>query len=108
MHLLNKSYALLLTSVWDLSLGVEVRKIEDHKKGLCAVSFLDKGGNLVSTSKDGTARLWRLSARGRDLEISSSEISEYIKHDDVVRQVAVSADGKTMISGSRDKTLCVW
>ena len=93
--------------VWDLNLGVEVRTIQGHGKGVCSVSFMDNG-NLISASKDGTARLWRLSARGRDLENTSSEISTSIMHPDIVREVVISADGKTMISASRDCTLRVW
>ena len=45
--------------VWDLATGKELRKYEGHSDGVTSVRFFPDGQRIVSTSYDGTARIWR-------------------------------------------------
>jgi WD40 repeat protein len=55
---------------------------------------------VASGGEDATIRLW-LVATGR-------EIATLKGHDNYVHAVAFAPDGKTLASGSRDKTIKIW
>ena len=87
--------------LWDIALGIELRSIKAHKGGdVCGASFLE-GGKIVSAGQNGKAKLWNLATRGREALLLKG-------NEDEVRSVAISADGKKLISGGKDKTVRVW
>jgi len=54
----------------------------------------------VSVSVDSTVRFWDVT--------TSNEITQFTGHDRDVSNVAVSADGQTVLTGGRDGTMRLW
>jgi WD40 repeat protein len=75
--------------VWDLQSGEQLRSFNGHANGAWAVSFTPDGQSVVSTSEDGTLRLWSL---------EYGAILRRFKLDDRVRDVAYRLDGSSALS----------
>src|SRR4051812_9510971 len=74
--------------------------LEGHAATVRAVLFLADGRRALSSSDDGTLRLWDV-PRGRTIRVLSG-------HDGPVLAVAVSADGRSAVSGGQDGTVRLW
>ena len=87
--------------VWEIhgSKGEEIMSFTAHTAGVNCIMALPDGDRLVSGSDDGTVRIWNM--RTRELEHTLTE------HADAVKFLAVSHDGKTLVSGSTG-TIMVW
>ena len=83
--------------VWDIATGAELRTIQAHEKSVLGVSF-EEGGTIISASGDGKAKLFNFATKGRDAVKMEG-------HEKEVRVVAISADGKTVVSGGGGYTV---
>lgn len=89
--------------VFEVSSGTAVGKIvRSRQQGTLTAAAVSPDGRFVATGQDGDSavRLW---------EVASGE--EYDKldgHFDTVSALAFSANGATLVSGSRDHTALVW
>ena len=86
--------------VWDVNTGAELRTIKAHEDQVNQVKF-SSGGMIISLSTDGSAKLWNLASRGKNSEYKGSA------EDNAVLSIAISKDGKTLVSGGRDKKVHV-
>jgi DNA-binding beta-propeller fold protein YncE len=95
--------------LWELATGKEVRRFPGHADWVMSVAVTPDGKYVVSGSGDGTLRLWDL-AKGRlwNLVTGGREVRRFTGHDDSVRTVAVTPDGKYVVSGSLDRTVRLW
>ena len=92
--------------------------------GVTSVAYSPDGSKIVSSGKGGTIKVWDAGAAvsafsnchslashilllslAGTLELKASKESA---HSNVVASVAFSPDGKTIVSGSWDKTIKVW
>src|SRR5262249_44880696 len=95
------------TSLWDLTKGKE-RRLDTHhdgKKpgrgyGTFAVAFAPDGKSLVTSGRDGLAKLWEVSG-GRRLHTLK-------RHYSWVETLAVSPDGRTVASAGQDGLIRLW
>jgi U3 small nucleolar RNA-associated protein 13 len=92
-----------VVKVWDATQGHCTHVFKGHGGVLSALYFdIDLAGGrpprLVTASDDCRVRLWDLSTRKALLD----------GHTSVVRGLAVTSDGKTIISGGRDKVYSAW
>jgi WD40 repeat protein len=78
----------------------ERTRLAGHTDQVSGVAYLPDGGRCVSSSNDGTLRLWDLGA-GRELR-------RFVGHTDRVQAVAVSGDGRLALSGGCDRNLFLW
>ena len=86
--------------VWDITTGSELRTIKAHEECVYGVSF-EKGGRIISASTDGKVKLWNLATKGRDaLKLEG--------HERDVKAVAISADGRTVVSCGWDNKVHIW
>ena len=104
------------------SLELKAEKESAHSKLVMSVAFSPDGTKIVSGSADNTIKVWDagvctltpptlspklmapLPASG-SLEL---KVEKQSAHSDRVLSVAFSPDGKTIVSGSADKTIKVW
>jgi len=79
--------------------GEEGAALRGHLASVRSLRFIP-GGLLVSGSDDDTARLWDLST-GR-------ELVPFEIHRSSVVDLAVGSDGRTLLTGAREKRLAAW
>ena len=104
------------------SLELKTEKQSAHSKFVLSVAFSPDGKTIVSGSSDETLKVWdagtpsppdpspRRNLTTSPLATASLELKaeKQSAHGHVVSSVAFSPDGKTIVSGSYDKTLKVW
>jgi WD40 repeat protein len=83
-----------------LETGQQVRQFEGHTGDVFSVGFSNDGHTAVSSSSDGTVRLWNVD--------TGAELLRYDGHRGGVRSVAFSPDNHSIVSGSDDTTLREW
>ena len=104
------------------SLELEAEKQSAHSDGVTSVAFSPDGASIVSGSNDKTIKVWdagtfsppysspspKLSAPTLATASLKLKAEKQSAHSAFVRSVAFSPDGKTIVSGSYDKTIKVW
>jgi WD40 repeat protein len=85
--------------LWDLDTGKELKSFRGHTKQIWAVAFVPGGKHLLSASWDGTVRIW---------DEATGSLVRSISHPLDVNGVAVSRDGKWMLTGCDDKCMRLW
>jgi len=97
--------------VWDLETGQQLLNLTEHKEGVNALAVTPDGKKIVSgagkstawagwTSSDNTIKVW-------DLE-TGQELFTLDGHTAMINAVAVTPDGKKVISASSDASLKIW
>ncbi|ANB15058.1 Utp13p [Sugiyamaella lignohabitans] len=90
--------------VWDLNGGYATHNFRGHGGIISALKFWGQQGTtewkLASGSDDCKVRLWDL--------VKSKCLAVLDNHVSIVRGLDFSPDGKTLISGGRDKVVSVW
>jgi RNA polymerase sigma factor (sigma-70 family) len=85
------------TRVWDAATGRQLRQFD--RSGPCA--FTPDGESLISGGlRDGTVRAWDL-ATGR-------ELWQFRDHPGSIRAMALTPDGKRLVTAGNDSTLRLW
>ncbi|CAG8434882.1 768_t:CDS:10 [Diversispora eburnea] len=102
-----------IVRVWDARTGYLLERLEGHKDSVYSVAFAPDGKTLVSGSLDKTLKLWDMSHPGRTTSGSgpnakNSAKSTFNGHKDFVLSVAVSPDGRWVVSGSKDRGVQFW
>ncbi|GAP99380.1 serine/threonine-protein kinase [Leptolyngbya sp. NIES-2104] len=85
--------------VWDLNTGDRLGTLTGHTKSVNALAF-SLEGRLISCSDDDSIKMWRL-PNGDLIRSLSGHLRD-------VNSVVFSPDGQFIISGSEDRTVCVW
>lgn len=88
--------------VWDIDKGFCTHNLKGHGGVISAVKFHNYNGKwyVASGADDCQVRIWDLQTR--------TCIAVLQSHVSVIRGLDFSADGKYLISGSRDKVVNVW
>ncbi|CAG8492194.1 14791_t:CDS:10 [Funneliformis mosseae] len=100
-----------IVRVWDARTGFLLERLEGHKDSVYSVAFAPDGKTLVSGSLDKTLKLWDMSHPGRNNNGSGQKNQSkttFTGHKDFVLSVAVSPDGRWVVSGSKDRGVQFW
>ena len=103
------------------SLELKAEKQSAHSEGVSSVAFSPDGKSIVSGSRDQTIKVWdagviaapsnpMLKPECSQTSTASLKLKAKKKsaHSSSVYSVAFSPDGKTIVSGSSDRTVKVW
>ncbi|WP_170319966.1 pentapeptide repeat-containing protein [Polyangium spumosum] len=105
--------------LWSVATGRALQAFKGHTghtHAVLSVTFSPDGKTLASSSDDATVQLWDVAtgrvllAFGRPFGRQTSELydSAFQGHADAVYTAAFAPDGKTLASGSHDKTIHLW
>ena len=95
--------------VWELDSGKELLALAAQKGGVAFTGAFTLDGKQVVTGagnawnnpkKEGTLRLWDLT--------TGKQVRQFEGHTQDIRRVAISPDGKQLLSGSFDGTMRLW
>jgi WD40 repeat protein len=85
----------------NIDTGVQkVRHFSAHTNTVLALAFSPDGKQVLTGSRDNTARLWDAA--------TGQELRAFLGHTDAIRAVAFSPDGKQVTTSSADSTVRVW
>lgn len=76
------------------------RLLTGHSNSVWSVAFSPDGTQLISTSEDGTARLWDVA--------TAKEVRRFEGHGGPIYCATFTTDGKRLVTGGRDHYLRVW
>jgi WD40 repeat protein len=97
--------------LWEVASGKEIRRFEGHADEVTSVAF-SPDGKLVLTGDGSTPIPGLIAAHEYTVRIwdatSGKEIVRFVGHSDRIRSVALSSDGKQVLTGSEDKTARLW
>ena len=82
------------------SSGREVAVLRGHVGGVHSAVFSSNGGQVLTASRDGTARLWETA--------SLKELAVLRGHESWVWSAVLSPDGARILTASEDKTARLW
>jgi WD40 repeat protein len=99
--------------IWDVAKAQPIKQINAHTTPMAAsiycVAWSPDGKQIVSGSYDHSLKLWDAAAGTLVREFKAYKPKEFEKgHRDPIFTVALTADGKFLVSGSSDHTIKVW
>ena len=89
-----------LIKIWHVNSQIEHATFRGHEQAVSAVSFLPRGGKLVSGSWDGTIKLWDV-ASGEELQTKAED-------QEAVGCLSISPDGSRLVSCGWDGFIRRW
>ncbi|KAH7913261.1 WD40-repeat-containing domain protein [Hygrophoropsis aurantiaca] len=85
--------------MWDAQMVIHAARVDIHHGWISAITFSHDGAYLISASK--TIRVW-------DSDTGAHVRGPFEGHTGHINSIVVSPDGKSLISGARDKTIRIW
>jgi WD40 repeat protein len=96
-------------NLWDTKTKEQKITIPKHPAVLTALAWAADGKTLVSTSEDGSARVYTdFKAHSGKEQSEGAQMRALPSIDEVLYSVAVSGDGKTIYGGGYDGAVYVW
>ena len=93
----------------DAESGRIKQTLNGHKSPVKSISMFPDNKKFASGSYDKTVKIWGASQRfDRWGKKTGKELLTLSGHTDWVNSVAVSADGRTVVSGSHDNNVIIW
>jgi WD40 repeat protein len=87
--------------LWDLTTRKEIKKFGEGKEAIESVAIAPDGSRILAGNEYGTINVYDAK--------SGNSVAKFDKHGvAVVYAITVTKDGKTAISGARDKEIQVW
>ena len=98
-----------LARLWNAETGEEVRTFRGHTACVQAAVFSADGSLVLTGSQDGTARLWNASS-GREIRKFAEpwSLGGWLAGAKIVFSVALSSDGRRVLTGHGDKAARLW
>ncbi|MTJ15633.1 WD40 repeat domain-containing protein [Dolichospermum sp. UHCC 0299] len=105
--------------IWDIGTGAEKFTLKGHSRSITAIALTPDGKTLVSSSFDGKIKIWDLTQKTARFfylilqytifdDKVSGLISTISNDFSSVNAIAVTPDGKTLVSSSFDGKIKIW
>ena len=92
--------------LWDVARGERLDTFSQPLKEQYAVAFLPDGRHVIAGGVDSRIRVWKLSDTAK--EGTNDIVQSLFAHDGPILRLAVSRDGRWIVSSSEDRTIKVW
>lgn len=96
--------------IWAIANGTQVTQAKAHNQGLLELLFTghnNQSYHLASSSFEPDIKLWLIEMA--EASVPKLELKHTLKkHREAVYGLAVTADGRYLLSGGHDQTLCQW
>ncbi|MEM1372195.1 MAG: WD40 repeat domain-containing protein, partial [Pseudomonadota bacterium] len=87
--------------IWDMASGAKRAALRRNEADIWSLQFTGTKGHIAAASHDWQVVLWNVSAPATPLHVFEA-------HDNAVLSLAVSQDGRRLISGSADNRTRLW
>ncbi len=98
--------------IWNLENGEEVRKLLGHDESVNALAVTPDGSYIVSGEGERGEHWPSRKSGSQDIKLwnleNGEEVRKLLGHDESVNALAVTPDGKYIVSASGDKTVRIW
>lgn len=97
-----------LVKVWDVKTGRTVVNFDQCQGAVTGLAFLPNGNQLVGASLDGRLRWWQINFDSRRQTYGGGQFRVVDAHANGIYALAISADGKRIITTGADNAVIVW
>jgi mono/diheme cytochrome c family protein len=92
--------------LWDAASGQRRDTLGESTKALNAVAWSRDGGRVAAGGVDNRIRVWRVGADAA--EGTNDLVHSTFAHEGSILRLAISPDGKTLLSSADDRTVKLW
>ncbi len=97
-----------IVKVWDAKKAQTIVNFDQCQAGVTGLAFLNNGNQFVGASQDGHLRWWGVYHDDKRDAWGGYIFRDIGAHEGGVLALAMSADGKRLITGGQDSRVCVW
>jgi WD40 repeat protein len=97
-----------IVKIWDERSRKVVVNFDQAEAGITGLAFLPGGSQLVGSSLDGRLYWWQVSYSEKRKAFGGNRVRRQQAHEGGVNSLAISADGKRIVTGGADHIVCVW
>ena len=92
--------------LWDVATGKRLDTRSEPTKEQQTLTFSPDGGKLYAAGADNRVRVWKISSEA--IEGTNSLLLSQFAAEGSILRIALSADGKTLVTSADDKTVKLW
>jgi len=97
-----------IVKIWDEKTRKVVINFDQAEAGITGLAFLPGGSQLVGASLDGRLYWWQVYYSEKRKAFGGNPVRRQQAHEGGVNALAISADGKRLVTGGEDHIVYVW